>query len=170
MRKTFLKILVTILVVIVFFIAQHFIRQYYGIDPRIWFFVVYSISLAGIILFFIAFNSEIKSIKEYFKTHSQKIKLTTEKIVNSSIYNLLMGIVAIIVLTGIIYKAFFYEDFMARTKLNIIFIFMLGFETLSYLVQRIFIKKEQKAKNFVYLQSWIFLLLVHLIGYILHDI
>ena len=70
MKKTLLKILGTIFAIVAFFIAQYHIRQYYGIDPRIWFFVVFGISVVGFIAILFVFYSEIKNMEEYFKTHS----------------------------------------------------------------------------------------------------
>ena len=98
MKKKLLKILGTILAVVAFFIAQYHIRKYYGIDPRIWFFVVFGISFVGVVAILIAFHSEIKSMQKYFESYSfaeciskipRKVKSITAKIVNSFTYDLL---------------------------------------------------------------------------------
>ena len=98
MKKKLLKIVGTILAVVAFFIAQYHIRQYYDIDPRIWFFVVFGISFIGVVTIIAVFYSEINNMEEYFKTHSfsefiseisKKLKPITEKIVNSFIFDLL---------------------------------------------------------------------------------
>lgn len=138
MKKTLFKILGTILTIVIFIITQCHIRRYYNIDPRIWFFVVYGISWVGFCIIFYIFYSEIKSMREYFETHSffdfvseivektkpitKKVKTITEKIVNNFLYDLIRLITAMVSLTGVIYKLFFYDDFMARTIVNIVFL------------------------------------------------
>lgn len=136
MKKTLLKILA----IVAFFIAQYQIRKYYGIDPRIWFFVVYGISLVGVS---VMFDSEIKNMREYYMTHSffdfvkeicERIKPIIEKIVNSFIYCLLYGISLIVGFTGYMYDFFFHDDFIARTTLYIIFLVTMAWMSLSYLI------------------------------------
>lgn len=77
-------------------------------------------------------------MREYFETHSffdfvseivektkpitKKVKTITEKIVNNFLYDLIRLITAMVSLTGVIYKLFFYDDFMARTIVNIVFL------------------------------------------------
>ena len=131
MKKKLLKIVGTILAVVAFFIAQYHIRQYYDIDPRIWFFVVFGISFIGVVTIIAVFYSEINNMEEYFKTHSfsefiseisKKLKPITEKIVNSFIFDLLSIITTMTAFTGIMYKFFFRDDFMARTILYIVFL------------------------------------------------
>ena len=49
MKKTVLKIMGIILSIVVFVFVQGYVRQYYNIDPRIWFFVVFGISIIGLL-------------------------------------------------------------------------------------------------------------------------
>ena len=190
MKKILLKILGTILAIVVFCNAQHYIRQYYGIDPRIWFFVVYGISIVGLIIILMIFNSEIKSMEEYFKTHSffdflsetiEKIsgiikpiakrlstkgKIFTEKVVNSFIYNLLITIIRTVVVTGIMYKVFFYDDFMARTTLNIVFLVMLALVVLGEIIEATIIEKEKRKREVIYCGIWIWGFLINFVEFV----
>ena len=190
MKKILLKILGTILAIVVFCNAQHYIRQYYGIDPRIWFFVVYGISIVGLIIILMIFHSEIKNMEEYFKTHSffdflsetiekisgiikpiakrlsTKVKLINEKVVNNFIYNLLTTIITIVVVTGIMYKFFFYDDFMARTTLNIVFLVMIALVVLSAIIEATVIEKEKRTREVIYCGIWILGFLINFVEFV----
>lgn len=179
MKKTLLKILETILVVVVFFVIQYYVRQYYNIDPRIWFFVVLGMFLIGIIAILVAFYSEIKSMEEYFKIHSfskflskkltrisKKVKQITEKIVNSFIFNLLSFITSVISFTGIMYKLFFYDDFISRKTLYIIFLVMIAWTAISRIIKAAVIEEEKCAEELVYGGMWSFIFLTNFFEFI----
>ncbi len=182
MKKKLLKILGTILAVVAFFIAQYHIRQYYDIDPRIWFFVILGISFVGFVAIFVAFYSEIHSIEEYFNTHSfsqfisetskkvkpitAKIKPIIEKIVNNFIYDLLSFITIMTAFTGVMYNLFFHDDFMARTTLYIVFLVMIVWSALSYIIRAIVIEGEKRSKAFLYSGMWTGIFLVHFLEFV----
>lgn len=175
MKKTLLKILGTIFAIVAFFIAQYHIRQYYGIDPRIWFFVVFGISVVGFIAISYVFYSEIKNMEEYFKTHSffdfvkeicERIKPITEKIVNSFIYILLSFIATIVVITGIMYKCFFHDDFIARTALYIIYLVMIAWMALSRLIKATVLDGKKRTEERVFGGIWVFIFLTNLIDFL----
>ena len=184
MRKTLLKILGTIFAVAVFLIAQYYIRQYYGIDPRIWFFVVFGISFIGLFAILVVFDFEIESIKAYFKMHSfsefiseisSKVKPVTskmkpiikkmepiaKKIVGNLIYKIITIISIITAFTGFTYKLFFQEDFMARTPLYIIFLVMIFCSMLSYLLSAIASESRKRSENFIYAGLWLGIFLMN---------
>ena len=182
MKKTLLKILGTIFAIVAFFIAQYHIRQYYGIDPRIWFFVVFGISVVGFIAILFVFYSEIKNMEEYFKTHSffdfvleicervkhitRQIKPITEKIVNSFIYILLSYITLMVAFTGIMYKCFFHDDFIARTTLYIIYLVMIAWTALSRLIKATVVEEKKRTEELVFGGLWVFILLANLIDFL----
>ncbi len=175
MKKKLLKILGTILIVVAFFIDQYHIRQYYGIDPRIWFFVVFGISFVGFVAILVIFYSEINSAQEYFKAHSfsefisevyRKVKTITAKIVNSFIYDLLIFITTVVAFTGIMYKLFFKDDFMARTTLYIVFLVIIICTALSRLIKAIFIEREKRTKELVYGGMWVFIFLINFLEFV----
>lgn len=182
MKKKLLKILGTILAVVAFFIAQYHIRQYYGIDPRIWFFVVFGISFVGFVAILVAFDSEMESIEKYFKTHSfsefiseisrklkpitAKIKPITTKIVNSFIYNLLSFITLMTAFTGLMYKLFFHDDFMARIALYIVFLVMIAWTALSYIIRAIVIEREKRTSQLINGGMWVFIFLMNFLDFV----
>lgn len=182
MKKALLKILGTILAVVLFFIAQYHIRQYYDIDPRIWFFVVYGISIVGIITILVVFYPEIKRMEEYFKTHSfsefmieilekvepmiERIKLIGEKIVNNPIYKLLSLIIPWIVLTGIMYKIFFMDDFMGRTIVYIVFLIIILLETIIRMTKAIVLEGKERRKEFIFTGMWAFIFFTNLVDFV----
>lgn len=178
------KILGTILTIAIFIITQYHIRRYYNIDPRIWFFVVFGISF---IVFFIIcgiFYSEIKSMGEYFKNliknigeyfeHlsfliSEKMKPITEKaekIVNSFLYYLINFIVTMVALTVFMYKLFFYDDFMSRTIINVIFLVILACAGLIRIIKAKFIEGDKGFKELVYAGIWIFMFSTHFLEFV----
>lgn len=177
MKKTFIKILGTILAVIVFFVAQYHVRQYYGIDPRIWFFVVFGISLLGFIAILIGFFSEIKRMEEYFKTHSffdfiddmseatekmlSMIKPAIERIVHSIPYMLLSIVALLTSFTGIMYKLFFHDDFMARTTIYIIYLIMIACVFLDRILGAIVVEKSKRGKELAFAGMWAFIFLAN---------
>lgn len=151
MKKTLLKILA----LVAFFIAQYQIRKYYGIDPRIWFFVVYGISLVGGIAMF---YSEIKNMGEYYMTHSffdfvkeicERIKPIIEKIVNSFIYCLLYLISLMVAFTGYMYDLFFHDDFIARTTLYSIFLVTMAWMLLILLIDATAFEGKKRTKKLI---------------------
>ena len=182
MKKTLFKILGTMLTIVIFIFTQYHIRRYYNIDPRIWFFVVFGISLVGFCIIFYIFYSEIKSMKEYFENHSffdfvseivektkpitKKVKPITEKIVNNFLYVLISFITTMVSLTGITYKIFFHDDFMARTIVNIIFLVMIALTGLSRLIRAVVIEEEKRSKEFVYAGMWVFIFLTHFLEFV----
>ncbi len=175
MQKKLLKILETISAVVVFFIAQYHIRQYYSIDPRIWLFVVFGISFVGFLTIWGAFYSEINSLEEYFKTHSfskfiseisKKVKPITEKVVNSFIFNLLHFITFMTVFTGVMYKCFFHDDFIARTALYIVFLVMIAWTALIRIIRATVIEKEKRTKELVYGGMWVFIFLTNFLEFV----
>ncbi len=182
MKKTLFKILGTLLTIVVFIIMQYHIRRYYNIDPRIWFFVIY---ISFFIWFFVIlgiFYFEIKSIIKYFETHSffdfvleiakktkpitKKVKPITEKLVNSSWYNLINLILTLIAFTGIMYKLFFYYDFMSRTTVYVIFLVIIALEGLIRLIKATVIEKEKRAKEFMYAVMWFIILLIDFLEFV----
>ena len=182
MKKTLFKILGTMLTIVIFIITQYHIRRYYNIDPRIWFFVVFGISFVGFCIIFYIFYSEIKSMKEYFENHSffdfvseivektkpitKKVKPITEKIVNNFLYNLISFITAMVSFTGIMYKLFFHDDFMARTIVYIVFLGMIAWTGLSRIIRATVIEKEKRSKEFVYAGMWVFIFLTNFLEFV----
>lgn len=182
MKKTLFKILGTLLAIVVFIITQYHIRRYYTIDPRIWFFVVYGISFVGFCVIWGIFYSEIKSMRKYFETHSffefiskiakktkpitKKVKHMTEKIVNSFLYDIISSITMLVAFTGVMYKCFFHDDFMARTIVYVIFLVMIAWTGLSRIIKAIVIKKEKRSKEFVYAGIWMFIFLTNFLEFV----
>lgn len=182
MKKILFKILGTMLAIVVFIITQYHIRRYFNIDPRIWFFVVFNISFFGFCVIWGIFFSEIKSMREYFETHSffefiseiakktrlitKKVKPMTEKIVNSFLYNLISFITFLVAFTGIMYKFFFHDDFMARTIVYVIFLVMIAWTGLSRVIRAIVIEKEKRSKEFVYAGIWVFIFLTNFLEFV----
>lgn len=182
MKKTLFKILGTLLAIVVFIITQYHIRRYYNIDPRIWFFVVFGISFVGFCVILGIFYSEIKSMREYFETHSffefvseiaektkpitKKVKPMTEKIVNSFLYDLIIFITMMVAFTGIMYKLFFHDDFMARTIVYVIFLIMIAWTGLSRIIRATVIEKEKRSKEFVYAGIWVFIFLINFLEFV----
>ena len=167
MKKTLFKILGTLLTIVVFIIAQYHIRRYYNIDPRIWFFVVFGISFVGFCVILGIFYSEIKSMIEYFETHSffefvseiaektkpitKKVKPMTEKIVNSFLYDLISFITMMVAFTGIMY---------------VIFLVMIAWTGLSRIIRATVIEKEKRSKEFVYAGMWVFIFLTNFLEFV----
>lgn len=182
MKKTFIKILGTVLAVTVFFIAQYHIRQYYGVDPRIWFFVVFGISLVGFIAILIGFSSEIKKMKEYFNTHSffdfienmseatekmlSMIRPAAERIVHSMPYMLLSIVALLTSFTGIIYKLFFHDDFMARTTIYIVYLIMIACVFLDRILDLIVVEKSKRGKKLIFAGMWAFIFLTNFLEFV----
>ena len=184
MKKTLLKILGTIFTILVFFIAQYHIRQYYGIDPRIWFFVIFGISVVGFIAILAVLYSEIKSMEEYFKTHSffvfdfvieicervkhraRKIKTNTKKIVSSFTYSLLSFIALMVAFTGSMYMCFFHDDFIARTTLYIIFLIIMAWVALSRLIKATVVEGMKRVEELTFGGEWVVIFLMCLIEFL----
>lgn len=167
----------------VFIIIQYRIRRYYNIDPRIWFFVVFGISLVGFCVIFGIFYSEIKSIGEYFKTHSffefiseiaektklmtKRVKSITEKVVHNFWYDVIICITSMVAFTGTMYKLFFHDDFLARTTIYIIFLIMTAWTALSTIIRATVIEKEKRTKESVYARIWIFIFLTIFLEFVI---
>ena len=184
MKKTLFKILGTLLTIVVFIIMQYHIRRYYNIDPRIWFFVVFGISFVGYCVILCIFYSEIKSMMSILKlihflnsyqrllkktkpiTKKVKPKPMTEKIVNSFLYDLISFITMMVAFTGIMYKLFFYDDFMARTIVYVIFLIMIAWTGLSRIIRATVIEKEKRSKEFVYAGTWFFIFLINFLEFV----
>ena len=182
MKKILFKVLGTILAVIVFFISQFYIRRHFGIDPRIWFFVVFGISFVGFFGILLLFYSEIKSLNKYFTTHSifeliskiseklkpitNKIKQIAEKVVNSFVYGLISFISLMASFTGIMYKLFFFDDFASRTTLYIIFLLMIAITALSSIIKGAFTEKEKRRKEFYSGGLWVFIFLINFMQFV----
>ena len=182
MKKTLFKILGTLLTIVVFIITQYHIRRYYNIDPRIWFFVVFGISFVGFCVIWCIFYSEIESMIKYFETHSffefvseiaektkpitKKVKPMAEKIVNSFLYDLISFITTVVAFTGIMYKLFFHDDFMARTIVYVIFLIMIAWTGLSRIIRATVIEKEKRSKEFVYAGMWVFIFLTNFLEFV----
>lgn len=177
MKKTLFKILGTLLTIVVFIITQYHIRRYYNIDPRIWFLVVFGISDVGFCVILGIFYSEIKSITHSFfefvseiaektKPITKKVKPMTEKIVNSFLYDLISYITVMVALTGTMYKIFFYDDFMARTIVYVIFLVMIAWTGLSRIIRATVIEKEKRSKEFVYAGMWFYIFLTNFLDFV----
>lgn len=101
MKKSLLKLLATIVIIIGIIFLQGFIRSYFSIDPRIWFFVQY---IGGIFLlvFSLAFlHEDIKMFPTYFencKKHLYNLKehLCKNNKIFKKIYNIIFNIVKFI--------------------------------------------------------------------------
>ena len=183
MKKTLLKILGMFLAIVAFFVVQHYIRQYYGIDPRIWFFVVFGLSMVGLFIIFIAFYSEIKNMDEYFKTHSfwdfitenviptihkisTQIRPVMEKVVSSFWYQLLSAIILITVFAGTMYRVFFYDDFVARTTVYIIFLVMLAWVAINFTIEAMVIEKEKRKMKLILSGLWGLFFITYLLDFV----
>lgn len=182
MKKILFKVLGTILAVVVFFISQFYIRRHFGIDPRIWFFVVFGISFVVFLGILLLFYSEIKSLDKYFTTHSifeliseisekqktitNKIKPIAEKVVNSFVYGLISFICLMTSFTGIMYKLFFFDDFASRTTLYIIFLIMIAMTALTSLIKGFFSEREKRTKELYYGGLWVFIFLMNYLQYV----
>lgn len=182
MKKTIFKVLGTLLTIVILIITQYHIRRYYNIDPRIWFFVVFGISFVGFCVIWGIFYSEIKSMREYFETHSffefvseiaektkpikKKLKTVTEKIVNSFLYDIISFITNMVACTGIMYNLFFHDDFMGRTIVYVIFLVMIAWTGLSIIIRATVIEKEKRFKEFVYAGMWVFIFLTNFLEFV----
>ncbi len=121
-------------------------------------------------------------MEEYFKTHSffdfvleicervkpitRQIKPITEKIVNSFIYILLSFITLMVAFTGIMYKCFFHDDFIARTTLYIIYLVMIAWTALSRLIKATVVEGKKRTEELVFGGMWVFILLANLIDFL----
>lgn len=65
MKKTLLKLLATIVGLIIIIFFQGFIRDYFSIDPRIWFFVQYVGIIFLIVSILTLFTDDIVPMKHY---------------------------------------------------------------------------------------------------------
>jgi len=95
MKKTILKLLATIVSIVGIIFLQEFIRDYFSIDKRIWFFVQY----LGIIFIFcgigLLFDNEIKNLKNW-KQYLNHLKHTLNKITQSKFINICKKVISII--------------------------------------------------------------------------
>lgn len=149
MKKALFKILGTLLTIVVLIIVEYYIRRYYDIDPRIWFFVVFATSIAGLIIIVAIFESN----KEYFKTLiTEKIKPTMEKM--SNVIDIMYYVSVLCAGTGVMYDMFFHDDFIARTAIYITFLVIIALIILSLSIRTTLIKKENRTKDFVMIGIW----------------
>lgn len=164
MIKTLLRILGTAFFIVALFDAQHYIQQYYNFDPRLWFFVEYGLFVFCLCIIPYAVNPKSKNTQNEFTTcHSMdspaengttdirkasaSFTSVFEEIVNSSWYTLICLAFLFTSLAGLLYKFYFYDDFMARTTaytiwlaiiaLNVLIRTIMGMFT-RYTIQRIF--------------------------------
>lgn len=168
MKKTFIKILVNVLVVVVFIIGQYQIREYYGIDPRIWFFVVFGISFIGSISFIIRMDKMKEAFHQInvgniMRVAISKGKVVVEKIYYNILYKLIILISLITSFTGVTYKLFFHEDFMARTTIYIIFLSMIVLTFIDRILASIVYSGKRRNKELIFAGMWVFIFLTNLI-------
>lgn len=90
----------------------------------------------------------------------------TEKIVNSFLYDLISFITMMVAFTGIMYKSFFHDDFMARTIVYVIFLIMIAWTGLSRIIRATVIEKEKRSKEFVYAGMWVFIFLINFLEFV----
>ena len=182
MKKTLLKILGTILAIVVFIIAQYYIRIYYHIDPRIWFLIVYGISLIGLFLVYAIFYSEIIRMKDYFKTHSfydfiseiaekienitQNIKPIIEKVVNNFLYIIVILVCEVLTIAGVLYNGIFHDDFIERKTIYIIFLVSMGCVLLFCVLRAIVGEKRKRTINILSVVIWTYLFLSHFLEFL----
>lgn len=165
MKKTLLKILGTIVAIILFMIAQGYMRNYFNIDPRIWFLILFFVAFLGIIVISYIFDDELERMKKYLYIHPNSDfesefdennimkrfkKIFIEKIEINSTYLSVRIILTMLVCCGVFYQFFFFEDFWSRTTVNIIFLIIMVFDIIMDIIEAIFSEKTKKRK-------WIFI-------------
>ena len=104
-----------------------------------------------------------KSVKKQSRL-PKRVKLMTKKIVNSTWYNIISFITMMGAFVGTIYKCNFYDDFMARTIVNVIFLVMIAWTGLSELIKAIVIKNEKRSEQFAYAGMWFFVFVSNFLG------
>ena len=63
--------------------------------------------------------------------------------------------------TGVMYKFFFFDDFMSRRSLYIVFLAMIAWTALSRIIRATVVEKEKRTEELVVGGIWIFIFLVH---------
>ena len=108
----------------------------------------------------------VSEIDEKTKPITKKVKPIIEKIVNSFWYELISFITTLAVFTGIMYKLFFHDDFMARTIMYVIFLVMIALTGLSRIIKATVIEKEKRSKEFVYAGMYAFIFLTNFLEFV----
>ena len=172
MKKTLLKTLGTAIVIVLLVVILYHIRKYYNINPRVWFFVIYGISIICLTAIWFLFYPEIKMIQKHFKTYSflecmtdimeevsQKIKPTIEEIANNDLFSLIVSIITIVAFPGALYVMLFFEDFIGNI-VPYIFLTLLVFLALSRLIRAIGMEGKKRITEFIRFVSCILMLLL----------
>ena len=161
MTKTFNKILKLIFEVIVFFIAQSYVRKFLGISQEVWFVIVYGISVLWFMIALWDFQYEILELFGIIDRFCQKKKEDIKRLVNSPIY-LITSIIMLFATFGIIlYKYLFYNDFMAKSNIQIVALVMIAYMIFVNILELITAEKEVGRKK-ITVALWIFIFLTNL--------
>lgn len=89
-----------------------------------------------------------------------------EKVVSSFWYQLLSAIILIIAFVGTTYKFFFYDDFVARTTIHIIFLVMLAWTAINFTIEAMVIKKEKRKAKLIISGLWGLFFIMHLLDFV----
>ena len=92
--------------------------------------------------------------------------LLTEKVVNSFLYTIIIYVCVLISFTGTMYKLFFYEDFIARTTIYVIYLVMIACALLNYVLEAIVIENEKRTKKIVYIGLWTLVFLANFLDFV----
>lgn len=126
--KTKIKIFLAVLIGIIAIICQECVRRHFNINPQIWVFVVYAMSLAGFYLTIYAFCKELDEMKlmermekskfirfcteEYSVEEEQsRFKGVIKKVLESRIYEEIDFLTSFFLCSVAIYALFFLECF-----------------------------------------------------------
>lgn len=167
-KKSLLKMTEAILAIVVFFIGQHYIRQYLGIEPRTWFIIVFFISCIGILFIAFTLNTELQNIKEYVKngSFSENVKPDIEKMIDNKLCQILSLIIHLVSLAGVLYNVTCFEDFITRKIMYVVFLATMVLNMLYWLLRAI-VKREERVSCLVEFGLWDFNFLVYATKFVL---
>lgn len=161
MSNTLSKLFKVFFEVIVFFIAQYYVRKFLGISQEVWFVIVYGISVLWLMVILWDFQNEILELFGIIDRFCQKKKEAIKRLVNSPIY-LITSIIMLFATFGIIlYKYLFYNDFMAKNNIQIVALVMIAYMIFVNILELITAEKEVGRKK-ITVALWIFIFLTNL--------
>lgn len=156
--KTKIKIFLAVLIGIIAIICQECLRRHFDINPQIWVFVVYAMSLAGFYLTIYAFCEELDETKllermerskfvrfcseEYsVKEEKSRLKRAIKKVLKSRIYKKIDFLISTFEGCVVIYAFFFFECFWPSKFMGIVCL-LLTIQCFTYTI--VFEKKQRK--------------------------
>lgn len=155
--KTKIKIFVAVLIGIIAIICQECIRSYFGINPQIWVFAVYAMSLAGVHLTIYAFCKELDETKllermerskfiswfdeEYsIGEEKSRLKRVIKRTLKSRIYEEIDFLISTFEGYVMIYAFFFLECFWPSKFMGIVCLLL----TMQCFTYMIVVEKKQR--------------------------